>query len=148
MIFRDATETDLPAIVHLLADDRFGAAREQATDPLPSAYAEGFRRMTAQGGRLIVAEEGGAVIACLQFNVLHGVPQIGQSRAQIEGVRVDSTRRGTGIGHALVQHAIAAAKAAGCTAMQLTTNAARTDAQRFYARLGFVPSHVGMKRAL
>ncbi|NUM43970.1 MAG: GNAT family N-acetyltransferase, partial [Anaerolineales bacterium] len=29
--------------------------------------------------------------------------------------------------------------------VQLTTHASRADAHRFYQRLGFVPSHVGMK---
>ena len=29
--------------------------------------------------------------------------------------------------------------------VQLTSDAARVDAHRFYERLGFVPSHVGFK---
>ena len=104
--------------------------------------------MLAQGGRLILAVEDGAVVGCLQFNVIHGVSQGGQSRAQVEGVRVDSARRGGGIGAALMRYAMAEARAAGCGVMQLTTNRERTEAQRFYERLGFVHSHAGMKAAL
>ena len=40
------------------------------------------------------------------------------------------------------------AREKGCILMQLTTSKKRTDAQRFYRRLGFVNSHEGMKLAL
>ncbi len=146
--FRDAAEADLPEIVRLLADDRFGRGRERDETPLPECYAQGFRAMLAQGGRLILAEQDGAVVGCLQFNVLHGVSQQGQSRAQVEGVRVDSARRGSGIGAALMRHAMEEARAAGCGVMQLTTRTDRTEAQGFYARLGFTHSHAGMKASL
>jgi GNAT superfamily N-acetyltransferase len=45
----------------------------------------------------------------------------------------------------MMRHAIDRARAAGCGLVQLTTDRSRTDAHRFYERLGFVPSHVGMK---
>ena len=146
--FRDAVEADLPAVVRLLADDRFGRGRERDETPLPECYVRGFRAMLAQGGRLILAEQDGAVVGCLQLNILHGVSQQGQSRAQVEGVRVDSARRGSGIGTALMQHAIDEARAVGCGVMQLTTSHARTEAQAFYSALGFARSHAGMKLAL
>lgn len=146
--FRDAVEADLPAVVRMLADDRFGRGRERDEAPLPESYARGFHAMRAQGGRLILAEQDGAVVGCLQFNVIHGVSQQGQSRAQVEGVRVDSARRGRGIGAALMRHAMAEAQAAGCRVMQLTTRSDRVEAQAFYQRLGFVHSHAGMKASL
>lgn len=146
--FRDAIEADLPAVVRLLADDRFGRDRERDEAPLPEAYMQGFRAMLLQGGRLMLAEQDGVVVGCLQFNVIHGVSQQGQSRAQVEGVRVDSARRSSGIGAALMRHAMDAARAAGCGAMQLTTRSDRTEARAFYARLGFTHSHAGMKALL
>lgn len=148
MDYRDATEADLPVIVHMLADDRFGAGRERDVSPLPPSYLAGFRAMLAQGGRIILAVQDGAVVGCMQFNVIHGVSQQGQSRAQVEGVRIDSAMRGKGIGAALMRHAMAEARAAGCAVMQLTTNRSRTEAQAFYARLGFTHSHAGMKITL
>ncbi|MNN36700.1 putative acetyltransferase [compost metagenome] len=66
-------------------------------------------------------------------------------RAQIEGVRVDSSYRNRGIGELLIRHVIYLAKERGCRVVQLTTNKLRTDAQRFYTRLGFKSTHVGMK---
>ena len=146
--FRDAVEADLPAVVRLLADDRLGQGRERDETPLPGSYVRGFRAMLAQGGRLILAEQEGLLVGCLQFNVIHGVSQQGQSRAQVEGVRVDSARRGGGIGAALMRYAVAEARAAECGMMQLTTNRDRVEAQRFYERLGFTHSHAGMKVAL
>lgn len=146
--FRPATPDDLPAIVRMLADDPFGATRERDEHPLPAAYAAGFAAMSAQGGRIIVAELDGAVIGCLQLTVIHGVAQLGLTRAQVEAVRVASTHRGRGIGRALMRHAIDLTIQEGCALMQLTTNTARADARRFYERLGFAPSHVGMKLSL
>lgn len=145
IVFRDADAADLPDIVRLLADDRFGAGRERFEAPLPPGYRRGFDAMQAQGGRVILAVLDGAVIGCLQLHVLYGVSQVGQTAGQIEGVRVDSARRGHGIGQALMRHAIAQARAAGCTAMRLTSRRERVEAQGFYERLGFVMSHVGMK---
>jgi len=88
------------------------------------------------------------VVGCLQLNVIHGVSQQGQSRAQVEGVRVDSARRGNGIVAALMRYAMMEARVAKCAVMQLTTNSSRTEAQAFYARLGFTHSHAGMKLVL
>jgi len=144
--FRDATEADLPAIVRLLADDHHGAGRERNETPLPDSYRRGFHAMQAQSGRIILAIVDGTVIGCLQLNIIHGVSQQGQSYAQVEGVRIDSHHRGTGIGAALMQHAMA--ESAGCAIMQLTTRTDRDAAQRFYARLGFTHTHTGMKRPL
>lgn len=143
--FRDAVEADLPAVVRLLAGDQFGQGRERNEAPLPESYARGFQAMLVQGGRLLLAEQDGAMVGCLQFNIIHGVSQQGQSRAQVEGVRVDSACRGSGIGAALMRHAMAEARMAGCGVMQLTTNSERTEARAFYARLGFTHSHAGMK---
>ena len=145
---RPAEEPDLPAIVGLLADDALGRSREAPGSPLAPAYLAGFRAMVARGGRIIVAVDSGTVIGCLQLDLLPGVSLLGMLRAQIEGVRVASDRRGQGIGAALVDEAVRLANVAGAGVVQLTTNLSRTDAQRFYSRHGFVHSHAGMKLIL
>lgn len=147
--FRRGTAADLPAVVAMLADDPLGAAREQAGSPLAACYTDAFAAMERQGGNtLLVGEIDGAMVACLQLLVLPGISMQGATRAQIEGVRVASTHRGQRIGEALVREAMHRAVEAGCTVMQLSSNVARTDARRFYERLGFVASHIGMKCAL
>jgi GNAT superfamily N-acetyltransferase len=69
-------------------------------------------------------------------------------RGQIEGVRVAPAHRGAALGSLLVRWAADEARVRGAGLVQLTTDLRREDARRFYQRLGFVPSHVGMKRDL
>ncbi|MFN3686767.1 N-acetyltransferase family protein [Salinarimonas sp.] len=146
---RDATRADLPDLVRMLADDPLGASREGSAEPLDPAYEAAFAAIAAAPGeRLLVAEREGRAIGMLQLSLIPGLSRRGMTRAQIEGVRVAAEHRGAGIGEALVRHAIAIARAAGCGLVQLTTDKSRTDAHRFYARLGFVASHEGMKLGL
>jgi len=146
---RLARREDVPAVVRMLADDPLGATRERFTHPLPREYWDAFDAMLLQGGNdLLVAEIDGQVIGCLQLTIIPGLSRLGMSRAQIEGVRVDGRFRGRQIGERLIQEAIARARTAGCKLVQLTTDKARPDAHRFYERLGFVATHIGMKLTL
>jgi ribosomal protein S18 acetylase RimI-like enzyme len=143
---RVARRADVPAIVRLLADDALGATREQPGEPLAQAYWDAFDAMEAQeGNELLVAEVGGEIVGCLQLTIIAGLSRVGMKRSQLEGVRVSSRRRGAGIGEALVRTAIERSRAQGCRLVQLTTDRTRVDARRFWERLGFEPSHVGMK---
>ena len=146
---RPARRADIPAIVALLADDALGQIREELAAPLPAAYWQAFDDIAAQSGNhVIVAERGGAVVGCLQLTVIPGLSRRGMKRGLIEAVRVGAACRGLGVGERLVRHAIEIARAAGCGLVQLTSDNSRTAAHRFYERLGFVASHVGMKLAL
>ena len=146
MIWREATRLDVPAIVALLAADSLGQSREIAD---PAAYLAAFDAMQREGdNRLIVAEAEGRVVACYQITFISGLSLQGTRRALVEAVRVSPGLRGQGIGAQMFADAEARARAAGCRIMQLTTNAARTDAHRFYDRLGFTASHVGFKKTL
>lgn len=143
---REAGEADLAAIAALLADDGLGRGRESGD---PAIYRAAFARMSAQPGNVyLVAEAGGRVAGCLQYTVIHGLSRAGAARAQVEGVRVAADFRGQRIGEAMMQAAIDRARAEGCALVQLTTDRRRGDAHRFYERLGFEASHVGMKLAL
>lgn len=147
--FRQASRRDIPAIVALLADDELGAGREVASADLDPRYGRAFADMCSQGGNeLLVMVQGGEIVACLQFVVIPGLSRLGAKRAQIEGVRVARTHRHGGFGNRLMRHAIERARDAGCTLVQLTTDKTRTEAYAFYLKLGFEPSHVGMKLAL
>lgn len=149
LTIRRATSADLPAIVRMLANDPLGKTRERYAEPLPEAYVQAFAEVEAQkGNEILVAEAEGQVIGCLQLTMIPGLSRLGMLRAQIEGVRVDESRRGEKIGEKLFLDAIERARRAGCGLVQLTTDASRPDARRFYERLGFAASHVGMKLAL
>jgi ribosomal protein S18 acetylase RimI-like enzyme len=142
---RRARRDDVAVIVAMLADDPLGSGRERLEDPLPPSYYQAFETLDRDPDiQLVVAEEQGAVVGCLQLCILPGLSSQGASRALIEDVRVASLRRSRGIGEQLVQWAVAEARARGCKLVELLTHSTRVDAQRFYARLGFKASHVGM----
>ncbi|MEQ8396842.1 GNAT family N-acetyltransferase [Thalassobaculum sp.] len=149
LVIRPAREDDLSVIVALLADDGLGKSRERPGTPLHSAYAEAFQRMALQDDNLVlVAELDDAVVGCLQLTLIHGLSRLGATRAQVEGVRVATAARGRRVGERLMREAMVRAKARGASLMQLTTDHRRIDAHRFYERLGFVGSHLGLKKEL
>jgi N-acetylglutamate synthase-like GNAT family acetyltransferase len=146
ILIRRARRDDVGAIVRMLADDPLGSARERLEDPLPPSYLQAFEALEhASHIQLVVAEdEDGAVIGCLQLCILPGLSSQGASRGLIEDVRVATHCRSRGVGEKIVQWAVAEARAKGCKLVELLTHNSRVDAQRFYVRLGFAPSHVGM----
>ena len=147
--FRDATEGDLPAIVALLAEDTLGEKREDASLPLDRGYYAAFAAIKSDPNqRMIVAVQGDAVVGCLQLTFIPGIAFKGAWRGQIEAVRVASQLRGQGIGEALIGHAVGQCRAAGCRLAQWTSHKSRTDAHRFYERLGWTRSHDGFKLKL
>lgn len=147
--FRAATREDLPEIVRMLADDFLGAQRERYEDPLPESYIKAFAEIAAdKNNELIVAELDGEIVGALQLTLTPSISFQGGKRATVESVRVDEKYRGQGIGKQLMEFAIARARAAGCVSMQLTTNMDRADAHRFYEKLGFDGTHLGMKLKL
>ncbi len=146
VLFRDARESDLPAIVAMLADDDLGRGREAAGKALSSCYLQAFAELQASpANRVVVAEQGGTVIGCLQLTFIPGLARQGARRGLIEAVRVAASARGGGIGEAMIGHAIALAGEAGCRLVQLTSDKRRDRAHAFYRRLGFQQSHEGFK---
>lgn len=149
LVIRPATEHDLPAVVRLLADDMLGATRERPDSPLAPEYSRAFAAIRAQdGNHLLVARQGEIVVGCLQITIIPGMSRLGAVRGLIEGVRVASSVRGQKIGEAMVRDAIERCRQAGCAVVQLTSDVRRVDARRFYERLGFEASHIGMKLTL
>ena len=144
--FRDAAREDLLSIVRLLAEDELGSHREKLEQPLPESYYAAFQQIEGDSNhRLIVAEKEGPVIGTLHLMFLPSISFQGGLRAQIESVRVDKRCRNMGIGREMMEWAIDRARERGAHVAQLTTHLSRKDAHRFYERLGFKASHLGMK---
>ena len=143
---RRARRDDVGSIIAMLADDPLGGPRERLEDPLPQAYFDAFERLAGDPNiRLVVAEDGdGTIVGCLQLCILPGLSSQGASRGLVEDVRVASHCRSRGIGEQLMHWAVTEARAKGCRLVELLTHNTRVDAQRFYERLGFARSHVGM----
>jgi ribosomal protein S18 acetylase RimI-like enzyme len=144
---RRATANDIQAIVDMLADDPLGATRESPTDLSP--YVAAFAKIDANPHQLLlVAERDGHVVGTAQLSFMPGLSHRGMQRADIEAVRIHADARGGGLGSMLITHCIDEARGRGCGMVQLTSNASRTDARRFYERLGFTASHIGFKMNL
>lgn len=144
---RPAVAADVPAIVAMLADDILGAQRETPDDLAP--YERAFAGIDADPGQvLVVADRAGTVVGTLQLTFIPGLSRRGSMRALIEAVRVASDQRGGGLGARLVRWAVDEARRRGAVLVQLTSDAQRGDAHRFYERLGFTASHVGFKQML
>ena len=143
---RPTRREDVATIVGMLADDPLGGGRERIEDPLPPSYYAAFETVSRDPNiQMVVAEDGeGRVVGCLQLCILPGLSSQGASRGLIEDVRVASHLRSRGIGEQLVQWAVNEARGKGCKLVELLTHHTRVDAQRFYERLGFARSHVGM----
>ena len=149
VVFRIATRDDIPVIVRLLADDELGSQREKYVSPLPDEYYAAFEQIqNDRNHELIVTETNGEVIGTLHLMFLPSLSYRGGLRAQIESVRVDREYQNKGIGSQMMSWAMRRAKDRGAHIAQLTTHTSREDAHRFYERLGFKKSHVGMKLSL
>ena len=147
LVIRRAHAEDVPAIVALLADDVLGAARESPDDLAP--YQAAFKLIDIDPNQhLVVAEREGTVVGCLQLTVVHSLSRRAATRSIIEAVRVSSTERGSGLGTTMIQWAIDESRRLDAALVQLTSDRSRTDAHRFYERLGFEATHLGFKLQL
>lgn len=148
---RRADASDIDAVIALLADDPISAARgDVASAEDRPAYASALDEILADPSNdLLVVELDGAVVGTLQLTSIPGMARRGAKRLLVEAVRVRSDMRSSGIGSALMRWVSTnAAPALDVAMVQLTSDAARTDAHRFYERLGYVGSHVGFKYAV
>lgn len=144
LILRDATAADLPAILAMLAEETIPANRE--ADPSDPRYLAAFAAIDADPNqRLVAAKLDGRVVGTMQLSFLPGLAFRGSWRGLIEAVRIAADLRGKRLGERMILWAVEQCRARDCKLVQLTSSATRVDAHRFYARLGFVQSHVGMK---
>jgi GNAT superfamily N-acetyltransferase len=144
---RAATADDVAAIVAMLADDPLGAQRESPDDLTP--YLTALERLASDPNqRLVVAVRDDRVVGTLQLTIVPGLSRRGATRSIIESVRIHADERGSGLGTQLIEWAIDESRRQDCQLVQLTSDNTRTDAHRFYERLGFTASHVGFKLQL
>lgn len=151
-VARRAVRADLQRLVELLADDALGRelGKDRHVDPADQPrYIAAFETIDTDNNQLLlVAEAEGRIVAMLQLTFIPGLSRRGAWRAHIESVRVDSALRGRGIGGWLIEQAVQIARQRGCRLAQLTSDKRRTEAHRFYGRLGFTATHEGFKREL
>jgi GNAT superfamily N-acetyltransferase len=146
---REATGSDLGRIVEVLALGAVPGAAAGAEDTADlRVYASALAEIDATDGAVLVAVWDGEVVGVCQLIVFRHLQRRGGLCAEIESVHVHPDHRSSGIGSALVRTAIERARELGCYRVQLSSNLVRSDAHRFYERLGFTPSHLGFKMPL
>ncbi|HMB09350.1 GNAT family N-acetyltransferase [Saliniramus sp.] len=149
LFIREAQASDLPAIIGLHAADRTGGHGDHWSEVTRPAYEAAFARIAASPDcTLFVAMERETVLGSFQLTLIPTITGRGGLRAKVESVQVAEATRGQGIGAAMMAHAERVAREAGAPFIELTSNKARTDAHRFYARLGYGQSHLGFKKRL
>jgi GNAT superfamily N-acetyltransferase len=143
---RTAEKADVAAIAAMLAQDDLGGHGDSADPADLPLYHAAFERIAASANdTLFVAVSEGEVVGTFQTTLIISMTGKGSSSLIIEAVHTRSDRRGLGIGAAMIGHAIEQGRVHGVRLVQLTSNATRVDAHRFYTRLGFVQSHLGFK---
>lgn len=143
---RDAGVADTPRLVALIAGGSLDGAAPD-TDLAP--YADAVREISDdKHSAILVAEIRARVVGMCQLTGFRHVQHRGGLCAEVESMHVDRAERGSGIGGLLLEAAVDRAREWGAYRVQLTSNARREDAHRFYRRHGFAPSHVGFKRDL
>ena len=83
-------------------------------------------------GEVMIARESGDLIGHLQL-----VDTDDEGVVEIKNMAVAPPHQGTGIGRALVEHALAVARERGATRVTVATGTGDTGNLRFYQRLGF-----------
>lgn len=135
-VVRDARASDAAALAQLCAQLGYPAEKTEAMPPR-------LARMTADDKtRVFVAEAGGTVVGVATVHVRltlnHEHPL-----AQLTLLVVDETRRGQGVGRALVDRVEQFAQEWDCRRIVVTTALQRAGAHAFYDRIGY--RHTGRR---
>jgi GNAT superfamily N-acetyltransferase len=146
---REARAEDLEAIIRLHEEDSLGSHGDAWLPETKPAYEAAFAAIAASpDNTLYVAESEGRVVGTFQLTLIPNLTGRGATRVKVESVKVSAALRSQGIGARMMAFAEEAARAGGARTMELTSNKRRTDAHRFYERLGFSKSHEGFKKSL
>lgn len=117
----------------------------QLRPQIPEPYAGRMAEVFAGGAEMVVAIAEGEVAGVCVFR--ENINTFSGHFMYIDDLVADSSGRGKGVGKALIDFAVAEAKARGCTALQLSSGCQREQAHRFYFREGFTIKTFGFFRA-
>jgi len=144
---RDAVKADIPRLLELYAQLALNSTETYYAEPEPDFNRKALTEIQATPGlHLLVAEQDGDVVGTCMLCILPGLSRGIARWAVIEYVVVEKKLRSKGIGQAIMDHAVKMAEEAGCYKVMLCSNKKRTDAHRFYQRLGFEQTHLAFHR--
>jgi GNAT superfamily N-acetyltransferase len=149
LLIREARASDLEAIIRLHEEDSLGTHGDMWSPETRPAYEAAFAAIErSPENSLFVAVEGDEVVGTFQLTFIPNLTGRGALRVKVESVKVKAARRSGGIGAQMMAFAEDHARTHGAAMLELTSNKTRTDAHRFYERLGFSRSHEGFKKKL
>jgi len=147
LVVREATPDDLDAVLALQREGSFHAFNEP--DHVSANQRAAFAEIDADPQQqLLVGTLDEQVVTTAHVTWIRMLSADGGLYCQVEAVRTASDLRGRGIGAQLMSAIEEEARRRGAARIQLTSNQRRADAHRFYERLGYEPTHVGMKKYL
>ena len=146
---RLATAADVPALIAIFASDAMGGHGDTTDAAAFDDYIRAFALIEASPNeKLYVAELEQKIVGTFQTLTTTALTGRGASHMIIEAVQTLPEMRGQGIGAEMIRFCIGQAQCTGMASVRLTSNATRTDAHRFYHKLGFESSHLGFKMKL
>lgn len=147
LLVRRALPKDLDEILELQAQDSMHYYDEPSE--VSANQRAAFDEIDADVNQdLLVGEFDGQIVCTAQVTWMRMLAADGGLYCQVEAVRTAPDMRGRGIGALLMESIEGEARKRGAARIQLTSNKERTRAHAFYEGLGYVPSHVGMKKYL
>jgi GNAT superfamily N-acetyltransferase len=138
-LIRPAEQRDSATLARLIGQLEYEVSADDVSARLATMDGEG------QVG--LVAELDGRVVGCLStsmMRVLHRPAPVGRISMMV----VDEPFRGCGVGAALVRAAERSLAERGCYIVEVTSHVRRTDAHRFYEKLGYEHTSVRLARTL
>jgi GNAT superfamily N-acetyltransferase len=134
LIVREASKSDLPHILRVYAQPDLDNG-----NVLDLAGAgEILDRIAGYPNyKIYVAESEEGVVGTFALLIMDNLGHLGRRSAIVEDVAVEPRVQGTGVGKAMMRHAIALAKTHGCYKLTLSSNLKRDRAHAFYDSLGF-----------
>jgi GNAT superfamily N-acetyltransferase len=149
VVIRPAERRDIGAIVALFAEDALGGHGDTTEESARPRYEAAFERISASPSNMLyVAECRSEIVGTYQTTLTTTMSGQGSSSLTVSAVQTRADLRGHGIGEQMIRSAIEEGRAKGARLVQLMSNDKRTDAHRFYERLGFSRSHAGFKMKL
>ena len=134
LAIRAANERDIPAILKLYRDAGIDG---EIGFTVEEAVAHFALLRTYPYFQVFVAVSGETVFGTYELVILDNMAKRGRKSGIVEDVAVDPEHQGSGIGRAMMQHALDQCRLAACYKMTLSSNLKREGAHRFYDSLGF-----------
>lgn len=117
-------------------DPRWAVALPVLQELRPGLTAEQLAQVQAaghpQGLRFTAALDDDRCLGVMGWRVLHKT--FGLRELYVDDLVTTATTRSTGVGKALLEHAVEQGRAAGCSQLALDSGVQRFDAHRFYLR--------------